>query len=318
MEAECLSAHPCRISRGGRANARVWILILWRKKRREKRLTRSLQPATSGDQRPLVKCRMRGDHTFPHLKFYKNFCTWHFVEWKVQTSVALCAVRIESASLCYFLCSVWKCNLIAVLVLPLSLPPLSERAEVKPTGTALISAAMMSLKNLYQEGEHCSNAATPLTPITPLQTNPQRPLCHLWRKRNLSRAPWHQNRPIYLPNLITLIHVTLRTVLRKAKQLPKAFWMIRHQLSPAATPACSSQPAPSNPSRLNASSPAPFSTALNSRSQLTAPNRLRTTAAPLALWIRPVQWRQSSLGAIRFLPSSPGATGVQIAPDSPL
>lgn len=215
----------------------------------------------------------------------------------------------------------WKCNLIAVLVLPLSLLPLSERAEVKATGTALISAAMMSLKNQYQGGELCSNAATPLTPLTPPQTTLQCPLYHLWRKRNLLLAPWHQTRSIYLPNVITPArrsHVTRRTAFRKSKQLPEAFWMIRHQLSPAATPACLSPPSRSNPpARVNPAPPAQFSTALNSRSQLTSLSRWRTTAAPLALWIRPVQWRQSSQGAIRFLPPSPGATRDQIAPDSP-
>ncbi len=62
MEAERLSPHPCRILQGGRINARVWILILWRRKRRESRLSRSLQ-AASGNQRPSRKCRMRGEHT---------------------------------------------------------------------------------------------------------------------------------------------------------------------------------------------------------------------------------------------------------------
>ncbi len=62
MDAERLFPRPCRILQSGRVSARVWILILWRRKRRERRLSRSLQ-AASGNQRPSRKCRMRGEHT---------------------------------------------------------------------------------------------------------------------------------------------------------------------------------------------------------------------------------------------------------------
>lgn len=174
----------------------------------------------------------------------------------------------------------------------------------------------MSLKNLYPEAEPCQHVATPLTSLTPPRTNLSDPPYHLWEKKNLSLAPWHQIRLIFLPNLIALVqisHFQWITAFRRAKQQLKTFWMIQFLLSPTATPAWLSPPAWSSPSA--SVNPAAFSTA---RTWLATLSQLRTPAAPLAHCISPIQWIQSSLGWIKFLPPSPGATRDQIAQDSPL
>lgn len=174
----------------------------------------------------------------------------------------------------------------------------------------------MSLKNLYPEEELCQHVATPLTPLTPPRKNLHYPPYHLWEKRNQWLAPWHHISQIFLPNLIVLAqisHLQWITAFRRAKQQPKTFWMIQFLLSPTATPAWLSPPAWSSPSA--SVNPVAFSTA---QTRLAKLSQLKTTAAPLAHCISPIQWIQSSLGWIKFLPPSPGATRDQIAQDSPL
>lgn len=169
----------------------------------------------------------------------------------------------------------------------------------------------MSLKILFPEVELCPHVATPLTPLTPPQTNPLYPPYPHWEKRNLWEEPWHQIRQIYPPNLLVPVlisQVKLITAIRWAKQRPKVFWTIPFLLFQAATPAWF-QPVPSSP-------PAALNT--TSRSLLATLSQLRAPVTPLALCISPIQWIQSRLGWIRFLPPSLGSTRDQIVQDSPL
>lgn len=165
----------------------------------------------------------------------------------------------------------------------------------------------MSSKNLYPEAELCQYVATPLTPLT--WTNLQYPPYHLWEKSNLSLAQ------SFLLNVIApaqISHLKWVTTLWRAKQRPKAFWMVQFLRSPTATPAWLSPPVRSSPpASIN---PAAFSTA---QSWLAALSQSKTPVVSLDLCINPIQRIQSSLGWIKFLPPSPGATRDRIAQDSP-